>query len=336
MPSYEPPFSLNNKILRLVADISNAVGRLSVEFEQSQLRLRKINRMRTIQGSLAIEGNTLSEEQITAMLEGKRVIAPPKEAQEAHNAIAVYEQLESWHASQEADLLAAHKAFMLGLVPEAGQYRSGGVGVMSGSQVVHMAPQAGRVPGLMTDLLAWVTKTDAHALIVSCVFHYEFEFIHPFADGNGRMGRLWQTLLLASWEPVFANIPVESLVYQNQESYYRAIRESTALGECTPFIEFMLQMIADTVAELSTGTTDGVNGGVNGGVNDEVNQLKLPALQIKILEILKAAPQTTVQQLVEATGKSTRTIERHLKALRENNLLERVGADKTGYWKVLV
>jgi len=332
MPNYEPPFTLNNKILTLVANISNKVGRLSVEFEQSQLRSRKVNRMRTIQGSLAIEGNTLSEEQITAMLEGKRVIAPPKEVQEAHNAIEVYDQLDRWQPAKEADLLAAHKALMMGLVTEAGQYRSGGVGVMSDEQVVHMAPQAERVPKLMADLLAWVAKSDAHTLIVSCVFHSEFEFIHPFADGNGRMGRLWQTLLLARWQPVFANIPVESLVYQHQEDYYRAIRESTALGESTPFIEFMLQMILDAVIELDKLPDDGVND----GLNDGVKQPKLSALQVQILNILKADPHTTVQQLVLATGKSTRTIERHLKTLREKHLLERIGPDKTGYWNVLL
>ena len=262
------------------------------------------------------------------MLEGKRVIAPPKEVQEAHNAIAGYDQLDRWQAAKKVDLLAAHKVLMIGLVPEAGQYRSGGVGVMSGEQVVHMAPQAEQVPKLMADLLAWVARPDAHALIVSCVFHSEFEFTHPFADGNGRMGRLWQTLLLARWQPVFANIPVESLVHQHQEDYYRAIRESTALGESTPFIEFMLQMILDAVIELDTLSDD--------GVNDGVKQPKLPALHVQILNILKADPHTTVQQLVFATGKSTRTIERHLKTLREKHLLERIGPDKTGYWNVLL
>lgn len=332
MPKYTPPFTLNNKILSLVANISSAVGRLSVEFEQSQLRLRKVNRMRTIQGSLAIEGNTLSEAQITAMLEGKRIIAPPREVQEAANAIAVYEKLVHWQPEQQTDLLAAHKMLMLGLVNEAGQYRAGGVGVMSGEQVVHMAPQADRVPKLMADLLNWVEQTDAHALIVSCVFHYEFEFIHPFADGNGRMGRLWQTLFLAKWQPVFTYIPVESLVYQHQEDYYRAIRESTALGESTPFIEFMLQMILTAVADLANRSGDGVNDGVSDGVKHS----NLPPLQLQILDILKADPQTTVQQLVEACGKSTRTVERHLKILREKQLLTRVGPDKNGYWQVML
>lgn len=331
MPNYQPPFTLTSTILSLVADIGSAVGQLTAEFEQTQLRLRKVNRMRTIQGSLAIEGNTLSVQQITAILDGKRVLAPVKEVQEARNAIAVYEQLPQWQAASERDLLAAHKLLMLGLVDEVGRYRSGGVGVMSGSRVVHMAPQADRVPKLMADLLSWLGNTDTHALISSCVFHYEFEFIHPFADGNGRMGRLWQTLILASWRPVFTNIPVESLVYQHQEDYYRAIRESTALGESTPFIEFMFQMILAAVNELVGYQDDGVNDGVNGGVNLG----ELPALQQQILTLLRKAPHTTIQQLVEKTGKSSRTIERHLKSLRQANAIERVGSDKTGYWEVL-
>ncbi len=152
--------------------------------------------MRTIQGSLAIEGNTLSEEQITAILDGKLVMAPPKEIQEATNTITVYEQIEQWQIDSEKHLLEAHKLLMMGLAKDAGHYRNGGVGVMSGEQVLHMAPQADRVPKLMFDLLGWLVKTKIHPLVASCVFHYEFEFIHPFADGNGRMGRLWQALIL--------------------------------------------------------------------------------------------------------------------------------------------
>ena len=204
MPKYQPPFTLTNAILKLVADISEAIGRLTAQIEiDHELRLRKVNRMRTIHSSLAIEGNTLSEEQITALIDGKRVIAPPREVQEAHNAIAAYDGLEQWQAASADDLLAVHKILMIGLVKEAGVYRSGGVGVMSGTKVVHMAPQAQRVPGLMSDLLGWLSKTDVHPLVASCVFHYEFEFIHPFTDGNGRMGRLWQTIILAKWQGIF-------------------------------------------------------------------------------------------------------------------------------------
>lgn len=328
--TYKPPFSITAEILNLVAAISEATGRLTVEFEQEKLlRLRKVNRMRTVQGSLAIEGNTLSEAQITAILEGKRVIAPPKEVQEARNAIAAYEAIGTWQPDNGKDLLAAHRLLMKGLVEEAGSYRSQGVGVMSGDQVVHMAPQAERVPELMRALLAWLRTTEVHPLMASCVFHYEFEFIHPFSDGNGRMGRLWQTLILSQWHPMFIHIPVESLVYQHQEAYYLAIRNSTAQTECSPFIKFMLQMILDAIEEsrsLQPGNA-GINAGTNAGI-------KLSPLDQAVLELMKADRYITNAALAEQTGKALSTIERRIKKLKEQKLIKRVGARKTGHWEV--
>jgi Fic family protein len=254
---YQPPYKINSKIIHLIAQISEALGRLTVLAQiQDELKLRKANRIRTIQGSLAIEGNTLSEEQITAILNGKPVIAPPKEIQEVRNAIKAYEQFQQWQPASEQDLLTAHQVLMAGLIDEVGQYRQGGVGVMSGDQVVHLAPPASQVVRLMNDLLQWLEQSDEHPLITSSVFHYEFEFIHPFADGNGRMGRLWQTLILTKWNPIFANIPVESLIYQNQRTYYHALQASTNQTDSTPFIEFILQMISDAIQ--SSSTTDQV------------------------------------------------------------------------------
>ena len=245
---YQPPYTITSKIIHLIAQISENIGRLTVLEEiQENLKLRKANRIRTIQGSLAIEGNTLSTEQITAILNGKTVIAPPKEVQEVRNAIKAYEAFQQWQPSQEADLLQAHQVLMTGLIDEVGQYRHGGVGVMSGDRVVHMAPPANQINRLMADLLGWLNDSDVHPLIQSSVFHYEFEFIHPFADGNGRMGRLWQTLILSRWNPIFANIPVESLIYQNQKAYYEALQASTDRTDSAPFIEFILQMILDAI-----------------------------------------------------------------------------------------
>ena len=199
---YQPPYTITTAILNLVAQISEAIGRLTVLTDQAKaLRLRRINRIRTIQGSLAIEGNTLSEAQITAILDGKRVIAPPREVREVKNALAAYDLFDTWQPESENNLLEAHRMLMSGLIDEAGVYRRGGVGVMAGNQVIHMAPPAERVPALMGDLFRWLAGGDAHPLITSSVFHYEFEFIHPFADGNGRMGRLWQSLILARWNP---------------------------------------------------------------------------------------------------------------------------------------
>ncbi|TVR02334.1 MAG: Fic family protein [Spirochaetaceae bacterium] len=246
--TYQPPYTITAAIVNLVAEISEAVGRLTVLSDQARaLRLRRINRIRTIHGSLAIEGNTLSESQITAIMEGKRVVAPPREVQEVKNALAVYDRFDTWVPEAEKDLLEAHRLLMAGLIDEAGMYRSGGVGVMAGRQVIHLAPPADRIPHLMADLFAWLAATDAHPLIASSVFHYEFEFIHPFADGNGRIGRLWQSLILASWNPLFADIPVESLIFEYQAEYYQALKESTDQADSAFFIAFMLRMILDTV-----------------------------------------------------------------------------------------
>ncbi len=249
--SYTPPFTLNNKILTLVASISEQLGRLSATVSNNQsLLLRKVNRVRTIQGSLAIEGNQLSEDQITAILEGKRVIAPAREVQEASNALAVYEQLELFQFDDEDALLLAHKNLMIGLIDSAGQYRSTGVGVIKNSKVIHMAPPANLVPRLMGDLFAWLKLSDDHALIKSCVFHYEFEFIHPFVDGNGRMGRLWQTLILKQYHEAFTYLPVESLISAHQIEYYKALADSTKQSNSAPFIEFMLAMIDQALQQL--------------------------------------------------------------------------------------
>lgn len=253
MSNYQPPYTLTPDILNLVAEISEAIGRLSTQAEGIKaLRLRRINRIRTIQGSLAIEGNTLSEAQITAILDGKQVIAPPRDIQEVRNAIAAYDCLEQWLPHAEADLLTAHRMLMTGLLDEAGVYRHGGVGVMAGGQVIHMAPPADRVSTLMGNLLHWLQTTDHHPLIASSVFHYEFEFIHPFTDGNGRMGRLWQTLILTRWNPLFAHIPVESLVHEHQTDYYRALQRSTDQTDSAPFIEFMLRMVLNAVTSTAT------------------------------------------------------------------------------------
>ena len=245
---YHPPYTISPEILNRVAAISEAVGRLTVLTDKARtLRLRRINRIRTIHGSLAIEGNTLSETQITAILEGKRVIAPPREVQEVKNALAAYDLFGTWKPEAEKDLLEAHRMLMSGLIDEAGLYRHGGVGVMAGQQVIHMAPPADRVPQLMGNLFGWLAAADVHPLIASSVFHYEFEFIHPFADGNGRLGRLWQSLILAHWNPLFADIPVESLIFEHQAEYYQSIKESTQKTDSAPFITFMLRMILDTV-----------------------------------------------------------------------------------------
>ncbi len=244
MTDYRPPYTLDDELVALVGEISERVGRLSALTERN-LRLRRANRIRTLRGSLAIEGNTLGEEQITAILDGKPVIAPRREVREVRNAAAAYDRLDHWRPTRETDLLEAHGLMMAGLIEDAGRYRRGGVGVMRGNRVLHMAPPADRTPGLMRDLLAWLAETDAHPLVAGAVFHYELEFIHPFSDGNGRMGRLWQTLILSRWQPLLADLPVESLIHSQQSNYYRAIEQSTARGDAAPFIRFALERIRE-------------------------------------------------------------------------------------------
>ncbi len=276
--NYQPPYTITPVILNMVAEISESLGRLSVLEElagqqENNLRLRRINRIRTIQGSLAIEGNTLSEDQITAILDGKPVIAPPREVQEARNAIKAYEQFSGWQATHKKDLLKAYQILMLGLVDDAGYYRNKGVGVMKGDKVVHMAPPADRVNSLMNDLFTWLKTSQEHALIASSVFHYEFEFIHPFSDGNGRMGRLWQTLILSQWKPIFKHIPVESMVFANQADYYKAIMQSTQQTDAVPFIEFMLNQILEACNTSFGKQSDQVSDHASDHVTDQVKAL---------------------------------------------------------------
>ena len=242
-----PPYKITSAILDLVERIGEAIGRVEEVFGRQDLRLRRANRIRSIRGSLAIEGNTLTEEQISTIFEGKPVVAPLREIQEVRNAIKVYEKFIQWNPANQTDLLKAHEMLMVGLLDAPGHYRRGGIAVAGAGEVHHIGPPASRVPHLMTDLLSWLENTEEHPLIASSVFHYEFEFIHPFEDGNGRMGRLWQTLILTRWKPLFADVPVESLVYERQSTYYETIRQSSAKGESTSFIVFMLEAILDAV-----------------------------------------------------------------------------------------
>ena len=242
-----PPYKITSAILDLVGRIGEAIGRVEEVSGRADLRLRRANRIRSIRGSLAIEGNTLTEEQISTIFDGKPVVAPLREIQEVRNAIKVYEKFTQWNTANQTDLLKAHEMLMVGLLDTPGHYRRGGITVTGAGEVHHIGPPASRVPHLMSDLLSWLENTKEHPLITSSVFHYEFEFIHPFEDGNGRIGRLWQTLILTRWKPLFADVPVESLIYERQSAYYETIRQSSAKGESTPFIVFMLEAILDAV-----------------------------------------------------------------------------------------
>lgn len=243
-----PPYSITPKILQLVANISEKIGQINAKYlDKPTPRLRKENRIKTIHSSLSIEGNTLTIEQITALMDNKRVVGPEKDVREVLNAIKVYDQLSTFKADSVDSFLNAHAQLMEGLIKDAGRFRNRGVGVVSGNQITHMAPPAQNVPFLMNDLFHYLKSSEEIILIKSCVFHYEMEFIHPFIDGNGRMGRFWQTLILLQAYPLFAFLPFESLIYQSQASYYQALSDSDKSGNSTPFIEYMLSIILETL-----------------------------------------------------------------------------------------
>ena len=246
-----PPFSITSKILSLVSRIERLIGRVeSLNQPKPQPHLRKFNRVKTVHGSLAIEGNTLDEEQVTALLDGKKVLGKKEEIREVLNAIQVYDQMNSFHALDPKGLLKAHGIMMHELIDTAGTWRRSNVGILKGSKVSHIAPKADRVPYLMDDLFQFLKEEDTHPLIGGCVFHYELEFIHPFQDGNGRMGRFWHSLLLIQYHPVFEFIPVESMIRENQKMYYQALELSDQSGDSTPFVEFSLSMIHEALEDF--------------------------------------------------------------------------------------
>ncbi len=322
---YTPPFEITSRIIDLVSQISEKIGEINFLMSDSRpITLRKENRIKTIHSSLAIENNSLTVEQITAIMDGKRVLGSPGEIQEVKNAIETYDILLSLNPYDENDLLKAHRILMQDLVKDNGRYRSGEVGIFDGDKVVHAGPPAKRVPMLMSDLFEWLSKSDVHPLIKSCVFHYEFEFIHPFADGNGRMGRLWQTAILKNWREVFAWLPVEVLIKENQASYYKALSMSDISASSTYFIEFLLQLLLDTIEEtLETEKK----------VTVKVTA-KVTANQKKIIECLRTNPYITMDELSEKVGISRKSIAANIKKLKTLGYISRIGADKNGYWQV--
>lgn len=249
--AYTPPYTMTETITNLIVEIGEKVGSITAwQHMNTNPQLRRDNRIRTIHASLAIENNSLSLDQVTDIIDGKRVLGAPGEIREVKNTYEAYERLLSFNPYSVDDLLRAHGILMADLVKEAGRFRSGGVGVFKGEQIVHMAPPADMVPRHIVNLLHWTENAKAHPLIKGCVFHYEFEFIHPFADGNGRMGRMWNTLLLYQWKPIFAWIPVETVIREKQDVYYNALSEADRIANATPFVEFLLQAILDTLIKI--------------------------------------------------------------------------------------
>jgi Fic family protein len=248
----KPPFSLTPKILNLCTEITQSLGQYEgLNISKPEPKLRKSSRIQTIQASLAIEGNTLAIEQVTAILDGKKVIGSKREILEVQNAIKAYDLISTFKPAQAKSLLSAHGVLMAGLTGDAGRWRSANVGIFQGDKIAHAAPQAKRVPDLISQLFSFIKlEKETHPLIVSALFHYELEFIHPFSDGNGRMGRLWQTVLLSRFHPLFEFTPVESAVRERQADYYKSLGLSDREGSATPFIEFSLLTIQEALEDF--------------------------------------------------------------------------------------
>lgn len=319
-----PPFSISSEAINRIAEISALLERHNIALEGEQgLKLRKANRIKTIHSSLAIEGNTLTEDEVRDIINGKQVIAPLRQIQEVKNAIRVYDIYRELDPFSEKDLLKAHAIMMEALTDDAGRYRRNGVGVFGEKGLVHMAPPPGRVPILMSDLFSWLKDSKDHLLIRSCVFHYEFEFIHPFSDGNGRTGRLWQSLILGQLNPIFEHLPVENMVYSSQQEYYDAIASSTQSGESGPFIDFMLNEILKSLHKS-------IKDEAPNKVPDKVPNKSETAL----LRLLSADPHLTRYDLAARTGISESGIKKIIANMKAAGWIERMGSNKNGYWIV--
>lgn len=319
MSDYKPPFHMTDKMTLFIAEISEQVGRITV-LQQGVInpRLRRENRIRTIHSSLAIEHNTFSLEQVTAILDGKRVLGNPNEIKEVQNAYDAYELMLSLDPLSADDLLKAHKLLMKGLVPENGQFRSGSVGVFDGEKLIHMAPPAEFVPEHIQNLFDWYQRSNLHALIKSAIFHYEFEFIHPFADGNGRIGRMWHSLLLGQWKELFFWLPIEELIQSRQKEYYDALHVADAQDDSACFVKLMLEIIRDSLKEVT----------VVGRSTDQVGDQDDSAVE-RLLSVL-GDDTLSAAELMERLGLSHRPTFRknYLNPALKKNLIERTIPDK--------
>jgi len=322
MSSYKPPYTITSKMVNLISSISEELTK--IEYNKEDIitpRLRKKNRVKTLAGTLEIEGNFMGEEKITAMLEGKKVLGTYAEILEVEGAINSYKEFENYKYDNLDSLLKAHKILMKDILKTAGSFRGVNVGVGSKEGVTHIAPPYGVVPDLMRDLFKWLKESDEHMLIKSCVFHYEFEFIHPFSDGNGRIGRLWQSVMLYNWRDVFLVMPTESIVRDNQDRYYQALEVSGSLGESTPFVEFMLEVILDTVIKVGNKVGSKVG-------NDLTDN------QLEIIECIKKNSKISALKLSDIVGISKRKIEENLAKLKVLNMIRRVGGTR-GHWEII-
>ena len=315
--AYEPPFQRNDAIDSLCMEIAELVGMLSPQapLAKSPTLHRKL-RIKTIHSSLMIEGNKLDERTVTAILDGKRVLGDSRDILEVENAKRAYDLIPELDPYSIDDLLRAHRTMMGGLVPEAGRFRSGNVGVFDGNVLIHAGTLAAYVPEVMAGIFCWLRETSMHPLLASCVFHFEFEFCHPFFDGNGRTGRLWHTLLVSRWRPVLAWLPIESTIRQRQAGYYEALAKSDSSGSGEQFVEFMLEVIRDSILPFSKPASE------------------KELARSRALDFFREHGNGNVSQLAESLGCSKRSAERMVAKLKEEGILSRRGSARAGIWIV--
>ncbi len=319
MSEYKPPFHMTNKIANLLASISEEIGRMAVlENGKINPRLRRENRIKTIHSSLAIEHNTLSIEQVTAIVDGKRILGNPNEIREVKNAYQSYEMMLDLDPMSIDDLLKAHKVMMSGLVRENGRFRSAGVGVFDGEHLVHMASPAKFVPMHIASLFDWYKHSELHPLIKSAIFHYEFEFIHPFQDGNGRLGRMWHSILLGKWKKLFYWLPIEELIRTRQMEYYNALGKSDKNADSSVFVEFMLKVILDTLMNTEIVGMAEVN-----------NNLDLPENLRRLLNVI-GSDELSTSEIMNLLGLKHKPTVRnnYIKPALEQGLIEMTIPDK--------
>ncbi len=327
----KPPFTLTNTMLHQVIEISRVLGILEFSVK-SDLKLRKENRIKSIHSSLAIENNSLTEKQVTDIIDGKRVLGDPKEIREVKNAYDAYEEILTLDPYRQKDFLKAHRLLTAGIVNEAGKYRSRDIGIFDEiGNVVHMGARPQYLQALMDDLFAWGKNDNTPELIKSCVFHYEIETIHPFADGNGRMGRLWQTVILANWNPIFAWIPIETLIYENQRDYYKVLEQVDQETNSNRFIEFMLAIILKTLKSYLTVTSNLEQKiDIPEGLTD--SEAKTYVLVTKYLTEHESINTTVTAKLIQ---KSVATARKHLAKFVSLGLLVTQGSNKNRSYHIV-
>jgi len=317
---YRPEIIIDSEMLTLVSEIAELIARIPEEDARPvRLKLRRDNRVRTIHSTAAIEGNKLSLEEVTEIIDGKHVAGDPKDILEIKNAKKAYDRTDRYDPFSIRSLLSAHGTLMKGLIDRPGEFRDCEVGVFKGGSAVHIAPEHDDVPMLMNELFGWCKKTEMHPLILSCAFHCRFEYIHPFVDGNGRMGRLWQSLILSRWRPAFGYLPIESWVNANKKEYYASLNKAHK-GDISKFIRYMLTMIKMAVDEFA----------------DELMWSSKRPSDIKgmITGMISKDPKVTAAKMAEALGVSSSTVKRHLSAMAAAGMIKRVGSDKTGHWEI--